>query len=137
MNTPGIWRRLAAAVYDALLLLAVLFVAAFVFLFIFGSAEAPPRRLLFQLYLLAVCATYFLWFWTHGGQTLAMRTWHLRLVDIGGGKVGIGQAALRFVLAGLGLALLGAGWWWALFDRDRCFLHDRFAGTRLVLLERR
>lgn len=136
MNSPSLWRRLAAAAYDSLLLVAVLFVAAFVFLLLVGNAEVQPRRALFQLYLLAICASYFVWFWTHGGQTLAMRTWHLQLVRADGAAVETGRALLRFTLAGFGIALLGAGWWWALFDRERCFLHDRLAGTRLVLFKR-
>jgi len=43
---------------------------------------------------------------------------------------------LRFCLALAGLALAGAGFWWALFDRDRQFLHDRLLGTRLIRVPR-
>ena len=78
-------------------------------------------------------AAYFTWFWIHGGQTLALKTWHLRLVAVDGGAVPVQKAGLRFLLAFAGLALLGAGWWWALFDREGCFLHDRLAGTRVIL----
>jgi uncharacterized RDD family membrane protein YckC len=124
-------RRLAAAAYDGLLLLALLFVAAFVFLSLFGSAVAPPRRYFFQLYLLLVIAVYFVWFWTHGGQTLAMKTWRIRLQMVGGGRVPWSVALFRFLLAFAGIACFGVGWWWALFDREGCFLHDRLAGTRL------
>lgn len=133
LNPPGLIRRLAAAAYDALLLLAVLFVAAFLFITIFGSAVEPPRRHFFQAYLLAVIALYFIWFWTHGGQTLAMKTWRIRLVAMDGGDVPIKIALLRFFLAFAGLAFFGAGWWWMLFDREHCSLHDRLTGTRVVL----
>jgi uncharacterized RDD family membrane protein YckC len=134
LRFPSILRRIAAGAYDGLLLLAVLFVAAFIFIFLFGSAVDAPRRYAFQGYLLAVMAAYFVWFWTHGGQTLAMRTWRIRLLTAGGAEVGIKVASMRFLLAFTGLALFGAGWWWALFDREQCFLHDRLAGTRLVLV---
>ena len=134
MGSPGILRRLAAAAYDGLLLLAILFVAAVVFIFLFGSAVEPPRRYLFQAYLLSVMAAYFVWFWTHGGQTLAMRTWHIRLLTAEGGEVRVRVALIRFALACAGLGFFGAGWWWAWFDREQCFLHDRLAGTRLVLV---
>lgn len=120
--------------YDLLLLLAVLFVAAFVFLFLFGSAVEPPRRYLFQAYLLLVSAAYFGWFWLHGGQTLAMKTWRLRLVSMDGGPLTTRQAGIRFLLAAAGLAFFGAGWWWALFDRENCLLQDRLTGTRLILV---
>lgn len=100
---------------------------------LFGSAVHPPLRYVFQTYLLAVMGVYFTWFWVHGGQTLAMKTWHLRLVAADGGAVLVQKALLRFLFAFAGLALLGAGWWWALFDREGCFLHDRLAGTRVIL----
>ncbi len=132
MENAGFLRRAAAAAYDGLLLLAVLFVAAFIFIFILGNAVRPPLRYLFQAYLLAISALYFIWFWTHGGQTLAMRTWRIRLLTVDGREVDAKAATLRFALALANLALLGVGWWWAWFDRDRCFLHDRLAGTRIV-----
>src|SRR3989338_5665172 len=133
LKSPSLARRLAAGAYDGLLLLALLFAAAFAFIVLFGSAVEPPRRYAFQAYLLAVVAAYFTWFWIHGGQTLAMKTWRLRLVTASGGAVAVKPALLRFLLAFAGLAFFGAGWWWALFDREVCFLHDRIAGTRLVL----
>ncbi len=117
-----------------LLLLAVLFVAAFLFLLVFGSAVEPPRRYLFQIYLLIVAGAYFVWFWLHGGQTLAMKTWRLRLVTMNGQALSPRVAWIRFFLAAAGLAFFGAGWCWALFDRDGCLLQDRLAGTRLVQL---
>jgi uncharacterized RDD family membrane protein YckC len=75
---------------------------------------------------------YFVGQWTHGGQTLAMKTWHLRLVTRRGAAITLRQAALRYLIALVGLACLGAGFLWALFDRDRSFLHDRMVGTRIV-----
>jgi uncharacterized RDD family membrane protein YckC len=132
VQNAGFLRRLAAAAYDGLLLLAVLFVAAFLFLFLLGSAVKPPLRYVFQAYLLAISALYFIWFWTHGGQTLAMRTWRIRLVTVDGQALGLNLGIKRFVLALANLALFGAGWWWGLVDRERCFLHDRLAGTRQI-----
>ena len=71
-----------------------------------------------------VFAAYFLWCWLRGGQTLAMRAWHIKLVDVTPPK-----ALLRLLLAGI---LLPVSIVWALFDRERQFLHDRLAGTRLL-----
>jgi uncharacterized RDD family membrane protein YckC len=132
LELAGITRRLIAGAYDLLLLLAVLFVAAFIFLFLFGSAVEPPRRYFFQAYLLLVSGSYFGWFWLHGGQTLAMKTWRLHLVSVDGAPLSLQQCFIRFLLAVAGLAFFGAGWWWALFDREGCLLHDRIAGTRLM-----
>lgn len=130
---PGIFRRVATAAYEGLLLLAIMFVFAFIFLAIFGTAQAGLRRHIFQAYLLMIVSGYFTWFWVHGGQTLAMKTWHIRLVTVENGYIPVKVALLRFVLATAGLAFFGAGWWWMLFDRENCTLHDRLAGTRLVV----
>jgi len=66
-----------------------------------------------------------------------MKTWRIRLVNPDGTRLTLGQAALRFVIALLGLLLAGFGFWWALFDRDRQFLHDRIVGTRLIRVPRK
>ncbi|MCI0354493.1 MAG: RDD family protein, partial [Acidobacteria bacterium] len=79
-----------------------------------------------QLFILAVFAAYFLWCWLRGGQTLAMKAWRIRLIDVSPTR-----ALLRLALATL-LLPTGISLIWALFDRDRQFLHDRLAGTRLT-----
>jgi uncharacterized RDD family membrane protein YckC len=113
-------------VYEAVLLFAVAFFASWIFFFASGGRDATSGALRheLQLFILAVFAAYFVWCWLRGGQTLAMKAWHIRLVDVTPRK-----AVLRFVLAFL---LLPVSIAWALFDRDRQFLHDRLAGTRLV-----
>jgi len=115
-------------VYETLLLFAVAFFAGWLFFFASGGRDATSGwlRHALQLFVLVVFAAYFLWCWLRGGQTLAMRAWRIRLVEVTPGK-----ALLRFVLA---VALFPASIVWALFDRDRQFLHDRLAGTRLVLI---
>jgi uncharacterized RDD family membrane protein YckC len=129
--------RIAAMVYELLLVTAVLFVASLPFLYLVGNAETGWRHLVFQLYLTGVLFAYFSAFWMRSGQTLAMKTWRIRLVRLDGGRLTLRQSALRFALALAGLLLAGVGFWWALFDRDRQFLHDRLAGTRLVRVPRK
>ena len=131
-ETPGLARRLASALYDLLLVAAVVLVATFPFLAFVGDATSGWRRHLLQAWVLGVSGAYFVWFWTHGGRTLAMKTWHIRLVAEDGGAVNAMRALHRFALAALGLAAAGIGFAWALVDRDRQFLHDRLSGTRLV-----
>lgn len=133
-GVPGIGRRLASMLYETLLLIAVLFTAAFIFVAIARDATSPAIRPFFQLYLVGAVAAYFLWYWLHGGQTLPMKTWRLRLVSTDGSQISLKQACLRFVLAAIGIAS-GLSIIWALFDRDRQFLHDRLAGTKIVLCE--
>jgi uncharacterized RDD family membrane protein YckC len=62
-----------------------------------------------------------------------MQTWKMRVVRGDGMSIGIGQAILRYVLAWFSLLSIGAGFLWAFFDRERQFLHDRLAGTRIVV----
>jgi uncharacterized RDD family membrane protein YckC len=129
--------RIAAMIYELLLVTAVLFVASLPFLYLVGNAQTGWRHFVFQLYLVGVLFAYFSAFWMRSGQTLAMKTWRIRLVNPDGGRLTLKQSALRFVLAFAGLLLLGIGFWWALFDRDRQFLHDRIVGTRLVRVPRK
>lgn len=126
--------------YDALLLVGV--VAALVVLphTLIGMASGwSAAPWLLWIHLIAVLAAYFIWFWSHGGQTLAMKTWKIRLVNIRGTRndpdrrVSPMQALVRHALCWPSLFLLGVGLFWALLDRDRQFLHDRLAGTRLVM----
>jgi len=125
-------RRVASLVYEALLLAAVLWCAAVPFQMIEAGLGAPHARPLFQAYLVLVSAVYFVAQWARGGQTLPMKTWRLRLVAADGSALSVRQAALRYVVAFAGLLLAGVGFLWALFDRDRQFLHDRLARTRIV-----
>lgn len=126
-------RRLLALVYEILLLAAVLIAGFLVPQAILGAAlQTTPPPAILKAHFLAVPAVYFVWFWTHGGQTLALKTWRLRIVTAGGAPLGPAQAMLRHVAAWLSIALLGLGFAWALFDREGQFLHDRLAGTRIV-----
>jgi uncharacterized RDD family membrane protein YckC len=130
---PGVARRLASGLYDLLLVVAVVLIATFPFLAFFGDATQGWRRHALQLWILAVAGGYFVGFWTHGGQTLPMKTWRLRIVRAeDGARLSIPRAVHRFALAVLGLLAAGLGFLWAFWDRDRQFLHDRLAGTKLI-----
>lgn len=129
--------RIAAMVYESLLVAAVLFVASAIVLPVVGDMHAPWQRHLYQAYVLCVLFAYFSTFWLRSGQTLAMKTWRIRLVQQNGAALTFRQAAFRFAIALPGLLLAGIGVWWALVDRDKQFLHDRLAGTRLVRVPRK
>jgi uncharacterized RDD family membrane protein YckC len=132
--SAALGRRLAGMLYESLLLVGVLAVGFLLPHLLAGVMlrySVGGRFLLAHVFLLL--AGYFVWFWRHGGQTLAMQTWRIRLVRARDGLAPtLGQALLRYVLAWPSVLFYGVGLIWALFDRDRQFLHDRLAGTRLV-----
>lgn len=130
---PGLRRRLASMAYESLLLLGVLSVSFMLPHLAIGMALGtvlPGWALIGHVFL--VLGAYFIWYWHHGGQTLAMQTWKIRLSTPSGAQPSLSRLALRYVLAWPSVLYLGAGIFWALFDRDRQFLHDRLAGTRIV-----
>lgn len=119
--------------YESLLLLGVLsatFMLPHLALGVKGGVVLPGWALICHVFV--VLGAYFVWFWHHGGQTLAMQTWKIRLTTPNGTQPSLARLALRYLLAWPSIIYLGAGVFWALFDRDRQFLHDRLAGTRLV-----
>ena len=107
----------------------------------FLVAPLVPRLLLLagplQAAITATTVLFFGWFWTRSGQTLGMQAWRLRVQQPDGSAIGWRQALIRMGGAVLSGLCLGAGYWWALFDRDRCTWHDRLSGTRVVLLPKR
>ncbi len=131
MTAPSLPRRLACNVYESLLLIAVLFVAAFPLAALTLQLPSELRSPLLQIYLLGVAGLYFTLFWRKG-QTLAMKTWRIRLEAADGSLPSTRQVWLRFALACLSLALLGVGWWTAWWREDGQFLQDHYAGTRLI-----
>ena len=121
----SLWRRLGALLYDSLLLLAIWFLAtALVMLVTRGQFNAAS--LAFQLYILLVSFWFVGWFWTHGGQTLGMRAWKIRVLQPSGTAINWSQAAQRFVVA---LLLGGLGMIWCLFSKDKQALYDKLAKT--------
>ncbi len=135
--TAGLGRRLASLCYEALLLTAILFVGGWAFLAVGKTLDPLLARPLLQIWLLALAAVYFVYSWTHSGQTLPMKTWRMRLIGRDGGTVGARQGCCRFLFALLGIAAGGLGWAWALVDPERQFLHDRLADTKIVKTEDR
>jgi len=90
-------------------------------------------RATLQTVLLTTCGVYFVWQWTRSGQTLAMKTWHLKLITQSGKPLTPARATVRYLLALSGVLACGAGLFWALVDRDRIFLHDRLARTMIII----
>ena len=129
---PGLLRRFAALLYDAILLAAMLFVATAMLLpFRSGQAFASGDPL-YTVYLLTVSFALFGWCWTHGGQTLGMRAWRVRLEpEQEGNHITWGAALIRFLAALVSFGAMGLGFWWSLWDPQKRCWHDRVSRTRL------
>lgn len=132
----GLFRRLFAIFYDCFLLAALLFIVGAVLTSLNGGEAIEPGSWLNQVErasLLLVCFCYFGGFWTHGGQTLGMQTWKIKLVsNETGACVNWKQAAIRFLAAMLSWSLFGAGFLWALVDREKRGWHDLLSHSRLI-----
>ncbi len=136
---PGIARQLVAMFYDLILLFGILLLATtLVVIPLHISYDSTPLEgeilILFQLYLVAVIVIFYTWFWSHGGQTLGMRTWKFKVVSQSGEQLSLSHAFKRLLLALLTLAPAGLGVWWKFFDPDNQTLYDRLAGSRLIRL---
>jgi uncharacterized RDD family membrane protein YckC len=154
---PTLKRRLVCMIYEALLLFGVVFIAVLVFDLVTQSFHAFDLSHVREAWIFVIIGLYFVFFWVRTGQTLAMKTWHIRLEDKEKRKLPLIKAIVRFFLAWMwflpGLAIsaqlkltplhsfiiVGIGYLlWALtavFDENKQFLHDRLAKTRLVFVD--
>ena len=153
LDVPHLPRRMACWLYEGMLLFGVVFISAYLFGTLSQTRHALNNRHALQAFLFVVFGIYFTWFWAKG-QTLAMKTWNIRLVDISGNPVTQARALLRYVASwswllpplaasaafhwsGGETVVLVLGWVavWALLSRfhpQRQFWHDALAGTRLI-----
>lgn len=153
MQTPGLARRMACWLYEGLLMFGVVFIAGYLFGSLSQTRNAMDNRNALQAFLFVIFGIYFVWLWSKG-QTLAMKTWDIRVVDRSGQPITQARALLRYVLSWLWFLppLAGAapfklsgpesvviilGWVavWAILSRfhpQQQFWHDAMAGTRLV-----
>jgi uncharacterized RDD family membrane protein YckC len=153
MNTPGLWRRMACWLYEGMLLFGVVFLSGYLFSTLSQTRNAMDNRNALQAFIFVIFGIYFVWFWAKG-QTLAMKTWNIRVVGVDGKAITQLRALGRYVLSWLwflpsllaawGFHLSGGesvvillGWVliWALLSRfhpQGQFWHDALAGTRLI-----
>ena len=136
----NLWRRLAAIIYDWLLLIAVILVAVSIFTIsidiIFGDhtsnnlLQNPLTKIIYQLYLVAVGVFFYVWFWTHGGQTLGMKVWKIKVVNLEGKTLSTKQALSHLFFALISCIPFGIGFFWALISQDKRTLYDRWSKTQ-------
>jgi uncharacterized RDD family membrane protein YckC len=140
-TSAGFGRRLAALLYDAVLMAALLMVfTGGALFFTHGAAVLPATAgawvYLYRLGLIGVIAGYYLLNWLRSGQTLGMRAWHLRAVTDLGKPLRFERALLRLIFGLLAWAPAALGVLWLYADPQRLALHDRLSKTRVVHLTR-
>ncbi len=144
----GVFRRLAALVYDAFLLFGLL-VAPLVIVIALRSRPvlpdgsvahdlppiAPPSFML--VYMITIICSFYWYFWRKKGQTLGMQAWRLRLDSTDGGRPSLQQCVVRSAVSLLSLLCGGLGYYWLWWDRARATWHDRASNTYVVVLPKR
>ena len=135
-QTPSFIKLGACFIYDALAVIALCFVSALVVIILIGDASHGLKRYLLQIVLWLAIGIYFVWCWKKTGQTLAMKTWQLKLVNKDGQLLPLNLAMARYVLSTLSLVLFGLGFLWAMVDRDHLYLHDRLLNTHIIYVPR-
>ncbi|MDA0679199.1 MAG: RDD family protein [Proteobacteria bacterium] len=131
MLDASLARRLGAALYDGLLVLALMFLVTLPFIAIRDGEPVEPGQGPYRIALFVTAYFFFVGFWSRYGRTLGMQSWGLQLETAKGEKPDIARSSLRFFAAVLSLIPLGLGFWWQLWDKDGQTWHDRISGTRL------
>jgi uncharacterized RDD family membrane protein YckC len=130
----GLLRRIAAITYDAVIVTGLLLIAAAVVSPI-GTGDAQAfRDPWFTIYLIAVWFGYLALFWMHGGMTVGMRAWRIKILTDSGERLSWVTCLIRFITALLSTALLGLGLLWSIFDKERRCWHDIISHSGLYHL---
>jgi uncharacterized RDD family membrane protein YckC len=138
---PGFLRRMAAILYDSMLVGALLLMAIALVVIpldlVFGTENLDIESLRYNpfylAYLFCIMAGFHILFWIRGGQTLGMRAWRVRVVRNDGLGLSFKDAVIRYLSAILSWALFGLGFFWILLDRDGLAWHDRISKTKLII----
>ena len=131
---PSLFKLAACFLYDLLVVVAVSLMTVAIFILLIGEATHGFKRYALQLLLWFTVGTYFVWCWHKTGQTLAMQTWRLKVVNQHNQLLDLQMLLKRYVLATFSLMLLGLGFLWAIVDRDKRYLHDRILGLKIVYI---
>ena len=129
---PSFRRRFVCLLYESLVVFSILLIGFLIPEIVLSGFGMTLSGKAMWIHVVLLLMAYFVWCWLNGGQTLPMKTWKLRVVDANDRPVRPLQAILRYCAAWPSFLLFGIGLIWALIDKDRQFLHDRIAGTRIT-----
>lgn len=133
-QAPSLLKLSACLLYELLAIIALSLVFAGLFYALFGDATHGIKRLLQQVLLWGLLGAYYVRCWVTSGQTLAMQAWRFRVVAENNAPLSKLGACMRYLLASLSLAAFGLGFVWAVFDKDRLFLHDRLLKSKIIVV---
>jgi uncharacterized RDD family membrane protein YckC len=133
MTKPGLLRHLAVIIYDSLLLVALLFVATALLLPFNDGKAFSHQQVFYFLYLITVSFIFYGWFWTHGGQTLGLRAWKIKVLNDKHELINWRQAFIRFFTSFFSWGCLGLGFLWSLVDKNKRSWHDLASKTELFM----
>jgi uncharacterized RDD family membrane protein YckC len=131
VQNAGLGRRMGAVLYDALLVLALMFLATLPFIAARGGEPVEAGDPVYRLVMFLVAWLFYTIFWSRYGRTLGLQSWRLRIETVDGRKPSFAVASLRFLAAIVSWLPAGLGFWWQLWDRNQLTWHDRWSGTRL------
>ncbi len=134
---PSFFKLGASLIYESLVVIALSLAATAIFVLLLGEATAGVKRYFLQLFLWLIVGVYFVWCWQRKGQTLAMQTWQLKLLNQDAQLLSLKAAIVRYMLASLSLMVFGLGFLWVMVDRDRLFLHDRLLKNKIIYAPRK
>ena len=134
-QSAGLFRRLAAILYDSLLIIAMWLITTLL-LVAFINDGAALQGPLFQFGLYFEACLFYSYFWRLRGQTLGMQVWKIKLVSPSLQTLSWQECFARLFFALVSVSMLGLGFIWMLFDPDRLTWHDRASGTSVVLLRK-
>ena len=133
-NNASFSRRMGAAFYDGLLLLALWMISTLVVIAL-NNRDAPLQGLIYQLFLYLESLLFFVYFWTFKGQTLGMQVWRIQLISESGQLLNPRAALFRYVVTTLSVGCFGLGYLWMLAPHRRA-LHDLVTNTRVVEIKK-
>lgn len=143
----GVWRRLAAMLYDGFLIFALLFIASLIPTLVLNAGNlgtspatntvvhelnSPLQGWWYQLYLLTWVGAFYLAFWRKNGQTLGMQAWKIKLLRNDGEKPSYRDCLIRLLVGLLSIAAAGLGFWWIWLDKQNRSWHDIASHTRVI-----
>lgn len=139
LPTASLTRRLAALLYDGLVILALYILLGGLLVTAISELQGSEQLVrlspaMVMTLLFSFCFLYYNHSWRRGGQTIGMKAWRIRLVSVDGQPLRLSHSMLRVGTGFFSLVIGGLGFWWALFDKQQRSWHDMASLTKVVYI---